>query len=61
MIDDPIKDAKQAQSEVYRKAFWEWYLAVLFTRKSPTARQLVVTTGWHDDDLPVSPKDDAVT
>ena len=51
IIDDPIKNAKQAQSLAWRKTVWEWYLSTLFTRRGPNARQLVVMTRWHDDDL----------
>ncbi len=43
IIDDPIKNALQAQSETFRKGLWEGYLSTVYTRKSPTARQIVVT------------------
>jgi predicted phage terminase large subunit-like protein len=51
IIDDPFKDAKQANSELYRQTVWDWYLSTLFTRREPNAKQVCVMTRWHEDDL----------
>lgn len=51
IVDDPIKDAKQAQSALYRSTVWDWYLSVLFSRREPNAKQVIVMTRWHEDDL----------
>ena len=51
VIDDPFKDAKQANSETYRNTVWDWYMSTLFTRLEPGAKQIVVMTRWHEDDL----------
>jgi predicted phage terminase large subunit-like protein len=51
IVDDPIKDAKQAQSDLYRATVWDWYLSVLFSRREPNAKQIIVMTRWHEDDL----------
>jgi len=51
IIDDPIKDAEEAESHVIREKVWEWYQTVFFTRMQPEARIIVVMTRWHHDDL----------
>ncbi len=51
IIDDPIKDALEAYSSVYRERVWEWYTSVLSTRLHNESRQLFIMTRWHDDDL----------
>ncbi len=51
-IDDPIKDKKEADSEVYRNNVWNWYLTSLRTRMKPDAAILINMTRWHEDDLP---------
>lgn len=51
IIDDPVKDAEQANSETYREKVWTWYMATLFTRREPGAKQVCVMTRWHEDDL----------
>lgn len=50
-IDDPIKDAEQAGSTVYRDKVWDWYTSTLFTRKMPGAGILLIMTRWNQDDL----------
>lgn len=50
-IDDPIKDQKEADSEVIREARWKWFTAAAFTRLMPGGRVLIVLTRWHDDDI----------
>lgn len=51
IIDDPLADRAQADSPVYRDAVWEWYSSVFLSRMSPGARQVVIMTRWHQDDL----------
>lgn len=51
LIDDPIKDAKQADSETYRDAVWEWWTKTASTRLSPGAPVVLILTRWHEDDL----------
>ena len=51
VIDDPIKDAKQADSEAYRKYAEEWWTSVGSTRLSPGAPVVLILTRWHEDDL----------
>lgn len=51
IIDDPVKDASEANSPVYRQRVWDWYNSVLTTRLHNGSRQLFIMTRWHDDDL----------
>jgi predicted phage terminase large subunit-like protein len=51
IIDDPVKDAEEAESEVIREKVWDWYRAVARTRLQPQAAVLLVMTRWHEDDL----------
>ncbi|WP_264747876.1 phage terminase large subunit [Entomomonas sp. E2T0] len=51
IIDDPIKDAKEANSATIRNAIWGWYTTTLYTRLSPNSGILLGMTRWHQDDL----------
>lgn len=51
IIDDPVKDATEANSPVYRQRVWDWYNTVLSTRLHNNSRQLFIMTRWHEDDL----------
>lgn len=51
IIDDPLKDRAQADSEVYRNRVWEWWTEVGSTRLGPGAPVLQVATRWHQSDL----------
>ncbi len=51
VIDDPFKDAMQANSDNYRNRVWDWYLSTLFSRREPGSKQICVMTRWNEDDL----------
>ncbi|MFC9736196.1 LAGLIDADG family homing endonuclease [Streptomyces hydrogenans] len=51
IIDDPIKDAADAESPTLRKRLWSWWTAVINTRLEPTGSILVIQTRWHEQDL----------
>lgn len=51
IIDDPIKDRKQANSKTYRDGIWDWYQDVFKKRLHNDSRQLMLFTRWHEDDL----------
>src|SRR5690606_22608743 len=51
IIDDPVKNAEEANSEVMREKVWDWYTSTLYTRLTPDGRIIVVMTRWHEDDL----------
>jgi len=51
VIDDPVKNREDAESENNREATWDWYTSTAYTRLSPGGGILVILTRWHDDDL----------
>jgi predicted phage terminase large subunit-like protein len=51
LIDDPIKDREEADSEVTREKVWNWYTGVAYTRLMPGGAVILIQTRWHDDDL----------
>lgn len=51
LIDDPIKTREEADSERIRQKQWDWYVNDFYTRLKPGARQIVIQTRWHEDDL----------
>ena len=51
IIDDPIKDREQADSETYRQRAWDWWTDVGSTRLAPGAPVVQVATRWHENDL----------
>ena len=51
LIDDPIKNQEEADSEVYREKLWDWYTSTLYTRLEKNGSILVTLTRWHEDDL----------
>lgn len=51
IIDDPIKNAEQAMSEIIREKHWEWWLSTARTRLEPGAVVIVLLTRWHEDDI----------
>ena len=51
VIDDPIKDMAEAQSELIRETTVEWFSSVVLTRMSSLSQIIVIATRWHKDDL----------
>ena len=51
ILDDPVKNAEEAASFVYREKAWEWWNSTMYTRLEPGAWALVIQTRWHADDL----------
>lgn len=51
IIDDPIKNAEEADSVDIREKLWDWYGSTAYTRLAPGGGVLVIQTWWHDDDL----------
>lgn len=51
LIDDPLKDREEADSELQRNKVWDWYTSTAYTRLAPGGRVVVIQTRWHEDDL----------
>lgn len=51
LIDDPVKNREDADSETTRKKIMEWYTSTAYTRLMPGGRVVVIQTRWHEEDL----------
>lgn len=51
IIDDPIKNRQEAESETYRRRLYEEYQSTLYTRVQRDGAIIIVMTRWHEDDL----------
>lgn len=52
-VDDPVKDAAEANSAANREEKWQWFVTVGLTRLRNREESFVVIphTRWHEDDL----------
>ena len=52
LLDDPIKDRKEANSPTIRGQLWDWFKQVLSTRlMTQMGAIIIIMTRWHDDDI----------
>jgi predicted phage terminase large subunit-like protein len=56
IIDDPVKNMKEASSETFRQHQFDWFMSTARTRLKDAAdgtpaRILLTMTRWHEDDL----------
>ena len=51
IIDDPIKNRLEADSETFRDRLWEEWQNTIKTRLAAGAKVIVIMTRWHEDDL----------
>lgn len=52
IIDDPLKDRAEAESDLVRDALWDWFNDTMSTRlMSDTGAIIIIQTRWHEDDL----------
>ncbi|MGH9930717.1 MAG: phage terminase large subunit [Pyrinomonadaceae bacterium] len=51
IIDDPIKNAKEALSQTVKDGVWNWYVSTFLTRLSKNSGQIIMATRWATDDL----------
>jgi len=55
IVDDPIKSREDAESMTQRNKTWNYYTSALATRLQPaastSAKQIIILTRWHPDDL----------
>ena len=47
IIDDPLKNAEEANSEIIREKQKEWYSSTFYTRAEPDAAIIVIQTRWE--------------
>jgi predicted phage terminase large subunit-like protein len=51
LIDDPLKNREEADSETIREKLKGWYRSVAYTRLMPGGSIVIIQTRWHEDDL----------
>lgn len=51
LIDDPVKNREDADSEIIRRKTRDWYTSTAYTRLMPGGRIVLIQTRWHEDDL----------
>lgn len=51
ILDDLVKDAEAADSQVQRDAIWEWFSSTAYSRLAPGGGVLFIGTAWNDDDF----------
>lgn len=51
LIDDYIKEIKEALSPAYRDYIWNWFVTTAYTRLEPGGTCIIIATRWHSDDL----------
>lgn len=51
IIDDPVKDMKEAMSSTVQRATWDWYTSVAATRLAKDGKIIIMLTRWNQSDL----------
>jgi predicted phage terminase large subunit-like protein len=51
LIDDPVKNREDAESETIRRKIVEWYTSTAYTRLMKDGAIVIIQTRWHEDDL----------
>lgn len=51
LVDDYIKEIKEALSPTHRDYIWNWWVTTARTRLEPGASVIIIATRWHSDDL----------
>jgi hypothetical protein len=51
LIDDPIKNREEAESQTIRDKVWNWYTSTAYTRLEKDGAVILIMTRWHMDDL----------
>lgn len=51
IVDDPVKNAEEADSPEVLKKIWDWFTSTAYTRLAPGGGILVIMTWWSDLDL----------
>ena len=51
LVDDPIKNRQEADSEIVREGINEWYGSTAYTRLMPGGAVIIIMTRWHENDL----------
>jgi predicted phage terminase large subunit-like protein len=50
IVDDPVKNREEAESEEARRRVWEWWTSTAYTRLEEGGAVVGMLTRWHTDD-----------
>jgi len=51
IVDDPIKNEGEANSQTIRENIAGWFSSTAYTRLEPGGAVIIIQTRWHEDDL----------
>jgi phage terminase large subunit-like protein len=51
LVDDPLKNREEAESQLHRDNVWDWWTSSAYTRLENGAAVVASMTRWHGDDL----------
>lgn len=51
LIDDPIKNREEADSETIRNKIWGWFRSTAYSRLEPNGAVIIIMQRWHKYDL----------
>lgn len=51
IVDDPLKNSQQSDSETIRELLWNWWQSTASTRIEPGGCAILIATRWNVDDL----------
>src|SRR3990167_8504679 len=51
LLDDPVKDRADAESELVQNSMWDWYRSTARTRLNPGGAICLIQTRWNEKDL----------
>ena len=51
IVDDPVKNRDEAESETSRMRVWDWWTSTAYTRLEEGGAIILIQTRWHGDDL----------
>lgn len=51
IIDDPIRNRQEAESELHRQKVKDWYTSSIYSRLEDDGAIVLMHQRWHDDDL----------
>jgi len=51
IVDDPIRNRAEAESQTYREKIWAEYQSTVATRLHAKGAIIIILTRWHEDDL----------
>lgn len=51
IVDDPVKNYEEGNSETVKESVWDWYTSSFVTRLRPDGVIIIIMARWSEDDL----------